>query len=273
VAKRKQRHEEHPDERWLITYADVLTLMFVLFMVLFSISVVNTAKFEILKQSLQDAFNSGLANGGQSVLTGAGSVDASPVVDTPTSQIAPELPFVGGINLQNASPGQVLETSQLMKAGKKIDASLAKAGLGKSVSTSVNERGLTLRIETDGVLFDSGQAVLRPAGARIIAPIAASLVKLPNPIRVEGHTDSTPISSAQFPSNWALSGVRAAAVVQVLQNAGVPQSRLQAAGFGDARPIADNSTEAGRGKNRRVEILVMRLQGAPDQSPAGSLGG
>ncbi len=273
MAKRKQRHEEHPDERWLITYADVLTLMFVLFMVLFSISVVNTAKFEVLKQSLQDAFNSGLANGGQSVLSGSGSVDSNPVLDNVSSQIAPEVPSVGGINLEKASPGQVLETDQLLKAGQKIDATLAKEGLGKSVSTSVNERGLTLRVETDGVLFDSGQALLKPAGAKLIGPIAASLAKLPNPIRVEGHTDSTPIASAQFPSNWALSGVRAAAVVQVFQNAGIPEARLQAAGFGDARPIADNTTEAGRGKNRRVEILVMRLQGAPEQSPAAALGG
>ena len=273
MAKRKQRHEEHPDERWLITYADVLTLMFVLFMVLFSISVVNTSKFEVLKKSLQDAFNSGLTGGGQSVLEGAGSVDASPVVDTPTSQISPELPFVGGINLTKASPGQVLETSQLLKVGEKIDAKVAQEGLAKSIKTTINERGLTLRIETDGVLFDSGHAVLRPAASRILMPIVATLVKMPNPIRVEGHTDSTPINSSQFPSNWALSGVRAAAVVQVLQNAGVPEARLQAAGFGDARPIASNATEAGRGQNRRVEILVMRLQGAPEQSPANALGG
>ena len=273
MARRKQRHEEHPDERWLITYADVLTLMFVLFMVLFSISVVNTAKFEVLKQSLQDAFNSGLTGGGESVLTGAGSVDASPVVDTPSSQIAPELPFVGGINLSKASPEQLLETKQLMTAEEQIEATVKKAGLEKSVSTVVNERGLMLRIETDGVLFDSGQAVLRPEGARIIGPITASLVTLPNPIRVEGHTDSRPINSSQFPSNWALSGVRAAAVVQVLQNGGVPEARLQAAGFGDARPVSSNATEAGRGDNRRVEILVMRLQGAPAQSPASALGG
>ena len=259
MAKRKQRHEEHPDERWLITYADVLTLMFVLFMVLFSISVVNTSKFEVLKKSLQDAFNSGLTGGGTSVLEGAGSVDASPVVDTPSSQIAPEIPFVGGINLDKASPEQLLETKQLMGAEKDVDAAVAKAGLGKSVRTVVNERGLMLRIETDGVLFDSGSAVLRPDAARIVVPLTASLVKLPNPIRVEGHTDNRPIATSQFPSNWALSGVRAAAVVQVLQNAGVPEARLQAAGFGDARPTSSNATEAGRGATRRVEILVMRL--------------
>ena len=88
MAKRKKRHEEHPDERWLVTYADMLTLMYVLFMVLFSISVVNTSRFELLKESLTDAFNSGLAAGGTSVISSVQGTP-SPVVDTPTSRIAP----------------------------------------------------------------------------------------------------------------------------------------------------------------------------------------
>lgn len=271
MAKRKQRHEEHPDERWLITYADVLTLMYVLFMVLFSISVVNTSRFELLKQSLTDAFNSGLAAGGTSILS---SVDGepSPVVDTPFSQIAPEVPSVGGVSLSQASPGQILETSQLEAAKKAIDAKLAKEGVGGKVDTSVNERGLAVRLRTDGVLFDAGQALLKPAGARIVTPIATSLKGLPNPIRIEGHTDSAPISTSQFPSNWALSAVRAAAVVDSFQALGIPQSRLQVGGYGEARPIADNATSAGRAQNRRVEILILRLQGSPNQSPASALG-
>lgn len=272
MAKRKQRHEEHPDERWLITYADVLTLMYVLFMVLFSISVVNTSRFELLKESLTDAFNSGLAAGGSSVLATNPGVP-SPVVDTPTSRIAPEVPSVGGVSISEASPGQILETSQLKAAEKAIDAKLKKLGLEKKVNTTVNERGLAVRVKTDGVLFDSGAAILRPEGARIVAPVAASLKGLPNPIRVEGHTDSRPINTAQFPSNWALSGVRAAAVVQAMYTAGVIESRLQVAGFGAARPVADNATAPGRSENRRVEILILRLQGAPNQSPAAALGG
>ncbi|MGD9570754.1 MAG: OmpA family protein [Thermoleophilia bacterium] len=272
MAKKKVRHEEHPDERWLITYADVLTLMFVLFMVLFSISVVNTSKFEILKESLQDAFNSGLTSGGPSVLTSSAGTP-SPVVDTPTSQIAPEVPSVGGINLTQASPGQILETAQLEKAGEAISKKLEEAGLADSVRLEVTERGLGVRLETDGVLFDPGQAVLKAEGARILAPIASSLRGLPNPIRVEGHTDDTPIATAQFPSNWDLSAIRASAVVRTLAAAGVPDGRLQGAAYGDTRPVADNGTAAGRSDNRRVEIYVLRLQGAPNQSPAEALGG
>lgn len=272
MAKRKPRHEEHPDERWLITYADVLTLMFVLFMVLFSISVVNTAKFDLLKLTLQDAFNSGLASGGESVLeTNPGT--PAPAVTTPIGQIAPEVPTVGGIELSQATPAQVLETGQLEAAQKAIEDKLAKAGVHDGVDTTVNERGLAIRLETDGVLFDPGSATLRPEGARIIAPIAASLRGLPNPVRVDGHTDSTPIATAQFPSNWELSVVRAAAVVRTIQSAGVPETRLQASGYGETKPIEDNGTAAGRAANRRVEILVLRVQGAPNQSPAVALGG
>lgn len=271
MARRKQRHEEHPDERWLITYADVLTLMFVLFMVLFSISVVNTSKFEILKESLQDAFNGGLTGGGTGVLT-TSQGSPSPVVDTPAGRIAPEVPSVGGVNLMEASAGQVLETSQLEAAREAIESKLEATGLADKVKLEVNERGLGVRLETDGVLFDSGRAVLRPEGQRIIVPIAASLRALPNPVRVEGHTDDAPIATSQFPSNWALSGVRAAAVVQTMQSAGIPEGRLQVAGYGESRPVADNGTAAGRAANRRVEIYVLRLQGAPGE-PAAEIGG
>jgi len=273
MARRKKRVEEHPDERWLVTYADVLTLMFVLFMVLFSISVVNTSKFDLLKQTLQDAFTSGLVSGGESVLPKVDGPTPATAVDTPSTRIAPEVPTMGGISLGAASPEQALETRQLEAAERAIDARVADAGLRESIRTSVDERGLTVRLQTDGVLFDSGSAALRPEGARVLGPIAASLRRLPNPIRVEGHTDANPIATAQFPSNWELSGARASAVVRTLDAAGIPASRLQFSGFGETRPVVGNESAAGRAQNRRIEVLVMRLQGAPGQFPAAVLGG
>lgn len=272
MAKRKQRHEEHPDERWLITYADVLTLMFVLFMVLFSISVVNTAKFDMLKETLEDAFNSGLAQGGDSVLDSNPGAPA-PAVSTQLGQIAPQVPSLQGISPTDATPEQVLESVQLEAAQKAVEQKLDDAGVGGKVSTTVNERGLAIRLETDGVLFSPGSAALQSGGARIIAPIGQSLRALPNPVRVEGHTDSSPISTAEFPSNWELSGARASAVVRTMIGAGIPATRLQATGFADTKPLGDNDVAAGRAMNRRVEILVLRMQGAPSQSPATALGG
>ena len=166
MAKRKQRHEEHPDERWLITYADVLTLMFVLFMVLFSISVVNTAKFDMLKQTLQDAFNSGLAAGrrqrarDQPRRTGARRDDPA----RPDRARGPEPP--GHLRRPTPRPSRCSRASQLQAAEKAIEQKLDDAGVGGKVSTSVNERGLAIRLETDGVLFTPGSATLRAAGAR-----------------------------------------------------------------------------------------------------------
>jgi chemotaxis protein MotB len=267
MARRKRREEEHPDERWLVTYADVLTLMFVLFMVLFSISIVNTSKFDMLKETLQDAFSSGLVAGGESVLPSAEGRTPTPVVDGSVS-IGPSLPTLGGIDLATAPAEQGLETSQLEAARRAIEERARAAGLAGNVTASVDERGLVVRLETDGILFASGSAALTPAGASILNPIAHSLRALPNPIRVEGHTDPNPISTAQFPSNWELSGARASAVVRSLAGDGIPDSRLQFAGFGSTRPIARNDTAAGQSRNRRVEILVLRMQGAPGRPPA-----
>jgi chemotaxis protein MotB len=206
------------------------------------------------------------------VLEGSGAAKDASVLDTPMGRIAPPLPSAGGIDLSKATDGQVVETGQLMAVQRTIDAQMAATGLKGTVTTSVDQRGLAIQIRTDGVLFGSGEATLTPAGVRIITPIAASLKAIPNPIRVEGHTDDLPIATSRFPSNWALSAVRGAAVVQDMQADGIPASRLQAAGFGDSVPIASNDTAAGRARNRRVAILVLRTQGAPDGSPAATAG-
>jgi chemotaxis protein MotB len=197
----------------------------------------------------------------------------APAVTTQLGQIAPEVPTLQGLSVRDASPEQVLESGQLEAARESIESKLEQAGVSGRVSASLNERGLAIRLETDGVLFAPGSAALQPGGARIIAPIAASLKRLPNPVRVDGHTDSSPIATAAFPSNWELSGARASAVVRTMIGAGIPSGRLQASGFADTEPIGDNDSAAGRAMNRRVEILVLRMQGAPSQSPATALGG
>ena len=181
---------------------------------------------------------------------------------------------MGGINLSKASPEQLLETKQLMNAEKTIDETVDKAGLDKSVSTEVNERGLTLRVETDGVLFDSGRAVLRPEASahpgadRGLDGQAAQ----PDPGRGphRQHARSTRRSSP-----------RTGRSPECARPPSCRSSRTPACRRPACRPRASatparspsNATDAGRGQNRRVEILVMRLQGAPEQSPATALGG
>ncbi|MFN8121989.1 MAG: flagellar motor protein MotB [Thermoleophilia bacterium] len=273
---KKEHHEEHADERWLVTYADMLTLMFVLFMVLFSISVVNTGKFEQLKESLSKAFSPGIFTGGPRVLQqGPETAKPSPIVDTPPGIADPQISGPTGISLSStgASTEQALESSQLQRAKESIDKAAEKAGVKDQVQTFVNERGLTIRLNTDPYLFDPGSAVLHPEAKRLLVPITKMLKGMTNPIRVEGHTDSTPISTAQMPNNTMLGAWRANAVLQVLWQNGFPQNKGYIASYGATAPVADNDTALNRAKNRRVEILVMRLQGAPSQSAADALGG
>lgn len=276
MAKRKPPHEEHPDERWLITYADVLTLMFVLFMVLFSISVVNTSKFELLAESLKESLNGGLptVDGGESILPETAGVTPSPIANSSPNQVSPDIPIEGQpANLASGTPTQALESDQLESVEAQIEAKIQQAGLDDKVDTKVDERGLTVRLETDDLLFGSGDATLRPGFQRILSPIAGAVGRLPNPVRVEGHTDDRPIGTGQFPSNWELGSARSAAVVRFMEARGIPRSRLQNAGYADARPLAPNTTAAGRAQNRRVEILVLRLQGTPGEGPAQAFGG
>ena len=274
MGKRKEHHEEHPDERWLVTYADVLTLMYVLFMVLFSISIVNTSKFEMLKQSLEGAFSGNVAEGGSGVLEGEATPSQAAVLDGFPQVVQPEVPAQGQApTLLDGTPEQAIETSQLRGVEERIDDTIKEAGLSGNVETSVNERGLAIRVLTDDLLFGSGTANLQSSAATLLAPVASGVIDLPNPIRVEGHTDASPIATATFPSNWELAGARASAVVRFMARDGIAPSRLQAVGLADTRPIGDNATPGGRSQNRRVEILVLRLQGAPGQTPAEALGG
>ena len=261
MARRKKGHEdEHPDERWLVTYADMLTLMFVLFMVMFSISIVNSGKFDLLKDSLQDAFGAGISDGGSSVLSDVGTTI---VPDSFAGATSPAPPIPAGMASESA---RALENSQLEAAKRSIDAAVADAGLRASVSTRIDESGLWVRLQTDAVLFDSGSAALRQEGAALLTPIAATVRQLPNPVRVEGHTDSNPISTSVYPSNWELSGGRAAAVVRTMESGGVPSGRLELSGFGHTRPISTNDTARGRAANRRVDVLVQRIQGVPTEA-------
>jgi chemotaxis protein MotB len=264
---RKAHHEEHPDERWLITYADLLTLMFVLFMVLFSVASVNTTKFELLKKSLSEAFSlTNFGGGGAAVLPEKSSSQASPVASGfPT--IAPTTSPQASSTLLDSTPAQAMESAQLDEAKRRIDAAATRAGLDGAIRTQVDRRGLAVRLMTDDVLFESGTATLSGAAPALLDPIAAALRGLPNPIRVEGHTDARPIATAAFPSNWELSGGRAGAVVRHLAGRGVPQGRIEMVGYADTRPVGPNDTDSGRRQNRRVDVLVERIQGEPGSGP------
>jgi chemotaxis protein MotB len=156
---------------------------------------------------------------------------------------------------------EAADLENLQRLKKRLDEWAAEHGLKTKVDTTIDERGLVIRVLTDDLLFDSGHAVLRPAALPLIATVArfvSDTSKVPNDIRVEGNTDNVPISNAEFRSNWELSAARATAVLQQLVHTGVPGRRLSATAYGEQRPLAANTSATGRAKNRRVELVVLR---------------
>jgi chemotaxis protein MotB len=252
VATRRKKHEEHEEhvnhERWLITYADMITLLMVLFIVLFSMSQVDLAKYQKLKTSLSGAFGSNPIEGGDGVLSSGTSAIPMPGISAQAKQAL--------ASQQAQQAAAAAEHAQLEATKEQLGAALEKAGLGGGVGLKVERRGLVVTIASDQVLFDPGQATLRPAGRSIIQQLAGPLAALSNPLQIEGHTDDVPIDGT-FASNWELSTARATTVLRELAAShAVAPSRLSATGFADQRPVASNGTSVGRAKNRRVEILV-----------------
>jgi chemotaxis protein MotB len=254
-----QAHEEHADERWLLTYADMITLLMALFIVMWSMSAVNISKFEELKASLRDAFNgnihdagAGVTPGGESVLepTSKASVNPAIVPAQPVAQ-APKVPTV-----EDTLAKRELESLRRVQA--ELRAWAKQHGVSERIRATIDERGLVVRLLTDEVLFDPGHAVVKSGSDPLLAKIGALLGsgRIGNPIRVEGHTDDTPIATAQFPSNWELSAARAIAVVQYLMGRGVPPQRLVAAGFGEFQPIDPGTTDEAYSRNRRIELKL-----------------
>src|SRR4051794_20148081 len=269
---RRSRHgggEVESEERWLLTYADMITLLMALFMVLFSITSVNKAKLEVLSKTLQEAFSGKVLPGGTSIRDSG----ADPKSDKPPSPEPPipAITAVVGEALRNKDAQAKAKEQEDFKRLKQQIASYAKQkGLQNQVQTVIAQRGLVIRLLTDQVLFDSGQAELKPQATPVLGKVAAILAREGrHQVMVEGHTDNVPIRGSVFPTNWELSTARASRVVRFLIAGGVAQMRLSAGGFAALHPIASNDTADGRSRNRRVEIVLLRS----GQGTASSQGG
>lgn len=263
---------EGGDERWLLSYADMMTLLVALFMVLFSISSVNKSKLEGLQKSLKDAFSGRVLPGGTSIMS-AGGTSADKRVIAPPQSTQPQ-PQMGGATqgmteAQKAAARQA-EAKDFTQLKARIDAFAAQQGITGQVSTRVTADGLHIRILTDKLLFDSGSATPKPGSYPLLAKLGTVLAReRSHAVVVEGHTDSTPIASSQFPTNWELSAARATAVVRAFVVAHVSPDRLTASGRADRDPMTSNATAAGRAVNRRVEILLPReMTDVPAPRPA-----
>ena len=247
--KKKEHHEEHADETWLIPYSDLLTLLLALFIVLFASAQVDEKKFEELKATFNVAFS-----GNPAILERPKSGEGDPA--TPT---VPQLPTVVDPLNGPKEKAYMQETAQLIELKKTLDKYIADNGLQGDLSTALTEEGLMIRIK-DAALFPSGSANLRPESLRLGTEIAKLLTPLTQKVTVSGHTDNMPINTREFPSNWELSSQRAVNFMRFLlsQQQGLMPARFSATGYGEFRPLAGNNTVEGRSANRRVEVLIQR---------------
>jgi chemotaxis protein MotB len=230
----RQRHEEHEEhenhERWLVSYADMMTLLFALFVVLFAISSLNKSKIEAFASSMTK--NKAI---GQPMITTPEPIkdDVKPVPGNPISRI------------------------ELEKLKREIEAALARAGVSKGAKLQIDGKGLEVSL-TEGVLYDSGKAELLPNGRKVLTVIGPKLKSFNNPVQVEGHTDNNPIYNSRYPDNWELSSARANTVVRFfLSDYHLDPERLQASGFADTRPLVPNDTPAHKAVNRRVVVVIV----------------
>jgi chemotaxis protein MotB len=269
MASRRRRlpvhEEEHEnEERWLVSYADMMTLLFCVFMVLFAISSVNTSKFEALQRALQDAFSGKILSGGKAVMETGAQEPPKPAPPEPPLPAIQPLALLNGTtqsaSSQAAADAAKREQQDFLRLKRRIDALAANQGVSANVHTEIRREGLVIELLTDRVFFGSGSATLEPPAGRLLAKVGGIVAaERRHPVVVEGHTDSQPIATGQYPSNWQLSGARAAAVVQNFAADGVNERRMSLSGFAAERPKATNTTTEGRARNRRVDIVLSRL--------------
>lgn len=275
--KRKAREEEHENhERWLVSYADFITLLFAFFVVMYAISSVNEGKYRVLSNSLVAAFRDP-ARSLEPIQVG--DLVRSPTVDerdpypAPSSgslplavEIAPEEPVTpaGDSAFEWPQPAEENPDRPVAAQEPLQDLESIATLLLEGLQPLIDEELIELRREASwvevemksSILFDSGSARLESDAVPVLAELARMFAEFGNPIRVEGFTDNVPIATLAFPSNWELSAARAASVVHLFSRLGVNPQRMSAVGYGEHRPVADNEDPEGRQRNRRVVIVI-----------------
>lgn len=244
---KKKQHKEPNNERWLLTYSDLITLLMIFFVIMYASSNVDVNKYKLIAQS----FSIAMGGGGSNVISKGEDPNSSDDKPFPSEEDTKKN------SDQDKGNGTKSETEQMEDIKKVLDSYMAQNDLSGSVTSSVTERGLVVSLN-DAAFFDSGKASIKPNYQDKIIQIAKIMNQMGNYIRVEGHTDNVPMHSSGFKSNWELSVIRATNVTElIIASANVSPYKVSAIGYGEYRPIADNNTDAGRAKNRRIDLVVL----------------
>lgn len=246
MRKKKVEAGHNNTERWLLTYSDLITLLMIFFVVLYTLSKVDADKFKAVADSLNAAIGGGTPSKIELQTDGGPSV-----LPLEKAQEALKQPKSG------SESGKEAEVKTIQDIKKQIDKFVASNGLQNRVETTIEERGLVVSIR-DTLLFASGSSAVTDDAHQILNTLSSILAGLPNYLRIEGHTDNAPIHTTQFPSNWELSVARAVNVVNVLISQKVAPEKLSASGYGEYRPVAPNTSPANMDKNRRVDMVIVR---------------
>ncbi len=239
MAHRKEEHEEHHDERWLVSYADFITLLMVLFVVLYSMGQVNVEKYKQLAESMRTAFSLG------------GAVQ---IVDSQINQ-------AGGTSEDGSSkpivvPGIPEGPTESEEVAGQLTSMLSAQNLGNQVSVQTNIEGVLISL-SERLIFKNDQVELPPEAFQVLNTIVEMLRPIDNKVRLVGHTNNTPSTNPLYPTNWELSLARATTVAKYLINSGIAPERLIISGQGEYAPVFPNDTDQHKELNARVEIIII----------------
>lgn len=256
---RRRRQEEHENhERWLVSYADFITLLFAFFVVMYSISSINDGKYRVLSNTLTEAFVTATRSD-DPIQVGEELRSLEPqigelVVSQPQNEATLSDPLA-----EEQRGGSQVDTKTLDAIQRELAEAFSEYSDQGLVNVTRTARGVEVEMKSN-MLFESGSARLSREALKALRKVILIVKPLTNLVNVEGHTDNVPISTVSFPSNWELSAARSASVVHYFAKLGVDSSRMAAIGYGEFRPLSGNDTEEGRRNNRRVNLLIMSQQ-------------
>jgi chemotaxis protein MotB len=259
---RKKKHEKEPNhERWLVSYADFITLLFAVFVTLYAMSQTDKKKVEQVVASMRESFGyTKLSLGEKPTVIESTNISIMPSLKPEAVMPAPKARAGSDLKGKGRGGRGKADEKDFRSLKAAIDAFLLKQGAQSKVNVEITKRGLVVSLKEAG-FFDSGSAAVRGSSHELLAKVVSSLGDYSNPIRVEGHTDNIPINTPQFRSNWELSTARATNVVHYLiDRQQFDADKIAAAGYGEYRPVADNASVDGRQKNRRVDIVLLSAE-------------